>query len=158
MKTLKCIAKAFVTALILILATGCEGYGDIAITTGNLVSMKPKGLKSVDLVIGLGIHNPVSTLKLSEIGGVVRVGEKEFISFTTDDLEIKGKSDQMYKLPCSGTLCDNVSLFDVLNFAANLDFSQIRMDVSCRAKHWTGITVTKDFKDINVGDMLKDYL
>ena len=60
-----------ITAIISLLATSCGKIHEIGVNSYDIVSITPSGLRSIDAVIAVGIHNPTFAFKVTDICGTV---------------------------------------------------------------------------------------
>ena len=71
---LKIMKRKFYILFIAILAvclTGCSKAKEISVTSCELVSLSPSGLKSIDGTVAVGIHNPMFGFRVTNTSGVV---------------------------------------------------------------------------------------
>ena len=52
--------------------TGCKDIRDIRVTSVEVESLSPRGFKSVDVFLKVGVDNPAKQVKISEIDGSVK--------------------------------------------------------------------------------------
>lgn len=118
----------------MIVMAGCGKIEEISITSFDIVSFTPAGLRGVNGVVAIGVHNPTFGFKVMDIAGTIYHNGKEMADFTADDFEVNRKSDDTYKIPGSVTLSTGVSLFTVLGLVNDLDPSDYSMDITARVK------------------------
>ena len=121
--------RFLILASIAIMAAACGSIKDIAVTSCKLASISPNGLKSVDAVLDIGIHNPTIAFTLSDVTGKVHDEDNVVVTFGGGPISIDKKSDNVYQLPCSATIGSEVSLFRILNLLKNKDFEHYKIDI-----------------------------
>ena len=69
---------------------------------------------------------------------------------------VEKKSDLVYELPCSVTLDENLSLFQVLSLLKNMDFEGCVVDLSALVTLKNGLKKKLEYNDIPVKDLMKN--
>lgn len=87
----------------------------------------------MDAKLELGINNPAMGFAVQEVTGTVRYNEKELAHFMTGPLQLEGKSEQVYELPCTVTLAEGASLLDILIVASKGNLKGLKADVDVQA-------------------------
>lgn len=147
MKAFKNTFRCLAVMLLVLVAGSCQDYGSVTIDSCSLVSVRPQGLKSIDVVLEAGISNPLSEFDVMGLSGVLKMDGVPYLNVTADDITIMKKSDEKYLLNLHGTICDNVGIMQVLSLAGSFDPDKLTYDASCTLKHWTGIKIKKEYKD-----------
>ena len=80
-------------------------------TSFEVQSFSPNGMRSVDAVALVGVYNPTVEFTISELKGMVRDGDHVIAYLEGAPVTVEKKSDLVYELPCSVTLDENLSLF-----------------------------------------------
>ena len=111
--------KRVVTFLLLALAlvlSGCQGkrLQDIKVTSARIVSIVPEGLTDLSAVVELGIHNPSVALVLTDIIGVVRYEDMDILSVSSEQVDIDGHADKLYRIPLRGHIEEGFNPFRLL--------------------------------------------
>ena len=135
----------------------CGRFEDIRINSCKLDSATPRGFTAVDAVLDVEIDNPATSFTISDIQGVVlRDGVDSVIFVTGGPVDVKKRSVQSYKVPCTATLGRSMGLLDLLNVMNNKDYDgftlELQMDVSLK----NGIKRQIKLDPFNVEDLLKD--
>ena len=144
------------TALaILILAAGCNKFKEIEITSFEVESFSPNGMRAVDAVALVGVHNPTVGFTISDLQGTVRNGDEIIAHLTGAPVTVEKKSDLVYELPCSVTLDESLSLFQVLSLLKNMDFDGCVVDLSALVTLSSGLKKTLVYNDIPVKDLVE---
>ena len=147
--------KLLAAMTVLLVAVGCGKVKDISITSCDLKSISPNGMRAVDVVLAVGVHNPTIAFTLDNVTGTVYNDERSYVSFAGGPVSVYKKSDEVYDLPCSAMLEDNVSLFQVLGIVKSKDFKDFKLDVSGDIILANGMKKTLTFKDISVEKLLE---
>ena len=147
--------KVLALAVLLALSFSCARYKDISVTSCEVVSLSPNGLRAVDAVLSVGVHNPTVAFTLSDIAGTVREGENVIATFEGGPVSVERKSDQEYDLPCTLTLDESLSLFQVLSIIKKRDFSAFTVDVSGWVTLKNGLRKKLEFNDVPVSSLLE---
>ena len=69
-------------AILAVCLTGCSKAKEISVTSCELVSLSPSGLKSIDGTVAVGIHNPMFGFRVTNTSGVVYYIGAELVYFT----------------------------------------------------------------------------
>ena len=113
---------------------GCARPSDIKITSADIVSLSPSGLKSVSGAFSVGIHNPMFKFRVCDVRGKVYHNGKPLADFSADNFEVNGKSDEKYDITGQARLCQGVSLLSVLSLARDLNPDDYTVDISADIK------------------------
>lgn len=114
---------------LLLLASACStlrelsSIKDIGITSCSIVSVTPRGLKSADAVLAIGIHNPSIAFTITELDASVRTGNVNLAKLVGGPIAVERQSDNVYEVPCTASLLDNLNLLKLVALvtAKNLD-------------------------------------
>ena len=144
-----------VSVLLMFTVSSCESYKDIKVTSCGIVSITPSGLKSINAIISLGIHNPIIGFQIANLSGNIKYNDDHFLLFSAGDIKIKGHCDGIYEVPISGSLVEQFNLFQLLNIAVDRDLSGLKMDLTVKVALHNGLGKTLTFKDIPVQSLIK---
>ena len=146
---MKRIVPSLLIILVLTALSACSRVKDIKITSCGVESFTPKGLRSVDAVLALGIDNP--SIAYHEAGRVVIPGEELGIYTPTRAIDRKAG----YDLPCSATLSDNVSLPRILSLMRKGNLEGFTTDIVAKVRLRRGVGTTLKFKDIDLQQLME---
>ena len=146
--------------LVLPLLCSCKGHSikDIKVNSFEIVSLTPKGLKDIDAVVRVDVHNPSVSFELTDLVGVVKYKGKEALTITSDQLIVSGKTDKAYTVPVHGALADDFNPFQLLEMLGS-DSSQmfsldgLTLDLSLRPALRGGIGKKIEINDISLGKL-----
>jgi len=74
----------------------------------------PSSANSLSGVLLLGVDNPSISFTVTGLDGVIMCDGKPLVYVTAGELPVQKKSIQVYELPCTVTLAENVSYVNVL--------------------------------------------
>ena len=126
-----------------ILAAACNKFKEIDVTSCEVMSLTPKGFRSVDAVLGVGVYNPT-----------VRKDDLVIATFSGGPVTIDKKSEKVYELPCTLMLEEGLSLFQVLTLIKTMDFDGYVIDASGVVSLSNGLKKNLQFKEIPVNSLL----
>lgn len=132
MKAIRHIVWVLLAALLLC-SCGVSKVKDISLSSVGISYIVPTSLRSMDGKLLLGINNPAMSFAVNEVTGTVRYNDKEIAHFYTGSLELEGKTDQVYELPCTVELAEGASLLDVLIIASKRSLQGLKADVDVQA-------------------------
>ena len=156
MKLLKHIG-IFLAVALLASSCGMSKIKDISLSSVGIAYIVPTSMRSMDGKLLLGIHNPSISFAVQEVTGTIRYEEKPIAHFSTGSIELQGKTDQVYELPCTVTLADGASLLDVLVIASKRSLNGLKVDVDI----WGGlkkngvIRAPLKFRDLDISKFSK---
>ena len=119
----------FLVAALLACSCGVSKVKDIALTSVGIQYIVPTSARSKDAKLLLGINNPAMSFAVQEVTGTIRYEDKPIAFFYTSGIELQGKSEQVYELPCTVTLADGASLLDVLVIASKRSLEGLKADI-----------------------------
>ena len=147
--------RLLVVLVMLVAAAGCNKFKDIAVTSFQVESFSPRGMRAVDAVVSIGVRNPTIAFTISDLVATVRDGNGTLAVLDGGPVSVAKKSDQTYQVPCSVVLGENLSLFQVLNLLKNKDLDNYVVDVSALVTLSNGLKKTLVYNDIPVRDLLE---
>lgn len=127
---------------------------DISITSCDIVSISPSGLRSLNGVFLVGIHNPVFKFAVSDIQGTVYHQGTAIIDFTANGFEVQKKSDDKHRISGIAELRPEISLLSALALLKDLNADSYTVDVSARVKA-EGIKMTISRKDMPLSTFME---
>ena len=156
MKLLKHIG-IFLAVALLASSCGMSKIKDISLSSVGIAYIVPTSMRSMDGKLLLGINNPSISFAVQEVTGTIRYEEKPIAHFSTGSIELQGKTDLVYELPCTVTLADGASLLDVLVIASKRSLNGLKVDVDI----WGGlkkngvIRAPLKFRDLDISKFSK---
>lgn len=141
------------TAVAFLLA-GCSRPGDINILSHNIDSISPDGLRAVSAVISLTVENNSIGFTLSDIEGTVYVKDRDFATFTADPVRISARTTETYPVNCAASLCEGVSLFDLISLA-NTTSDDMKVDFRAVARTKSGLKKKVRYEKVSLEDLSK---
>lgn len=149
---MKRIVKALVlSALALSLsACGISKLKDLSVSSLGVKYITPTSNRSLKGVLLLGLDNPSIDFTVKDVEGVIKYYDRDIVNFTAGELPVQGKSEQVYELPCTATLCDKVSFLDLLVIASKKSLEGMSADVKLNASLKNGMHLPLSFKEIDL--------
>ena len=149
--------SACLLALVLLLSCGVSRVKDISITSVGVSYIVPTSTRSLDAKLLLGIDNPAISFAVQEVSGAIRYQDKPLAHFQTGGLELQGKSQQVYELPCTVTLDPDISLLDLLIIASKRSLEGLKADVDVQAALKKNGVLHKpvSFRDLDISQFSK---
>jgi len=148
------LLSAVAAVIALASLSSCGDPHDIKLQSYNLASLTLNGLRGVDAVLALEIENPSVRIKVSDIGGELRKGDKVIARFNAEPFTLKARSTNTYSLPCTMTLDENVSLMDILSLVSKGVSDDLKVDISATGKHGP-VRKTVERKDVPIKSFVK---
>ena len=149
MKAIKHIG-IFLVAALLAVSCGVSKVKDISLSSVGIAYVVPTSMRSMDAKLLLGINNPAMSFAVQEITGTIRYEEKPIAHFSTGSIELEGKTDKVYELPCTVALSEKVSLLDLLAIAAHRSMEGLTADVKLRVSLKGGKGTVLTFNGIDL--------
>lgn len=134
--------KIILFALCFLMLVSCgKTYKDISLSSFEFVSLAPKGERSGEALIKLGLNNPIQAFELTDINGILKIGDTACVSIHTDQLMISGKCDKVYSVPFTVSIPEGANLFELLKVLKTNGVPEISIDFSARPALRGGIGV-----------------
>ncbi|MBQ9548868.1 MAG: hypothetical protein IJV01_06920 [Bacteroidales bacterium] len=144
-------------ALVLLAAPGCRNkFKEVSVTSFDLASVVPTGLRSFDAVVALGVHNPAPEFTLRNIRGTVRRDTTALFLLTVEDVPVQGHTDKVYQVPVHGTLSDGVTLLQMAVLLRSFNPDEYKVDVSARASLAAGVGKNLEYNAIPLSKFMKN--
>lgn len=147
----------FLAAALLVCSCGLSKVKEIAITKVGIAYIVPTSARSVDAKLLLGINNPARSVAVQEVTGTIRYNEKPIAHFTTGPLELQGKTEETYELPCTVVLDEGASLLEVLLIAGKGSLEGLKADVDIQGalKKNGVLRAPISFRDLDISQFKK---
>ncbi len=123
----------FLVAALALCSCGVSKVRDMSLTSVGIMYIVPTSARSMDAKLELGINNPAMAFAVQEVTGTVRYNDKELAHFMTGPMQLEGKTEQVYELPCTITLAEGASLLDILIVASKGNLKGLKADVDIHA-------------------------
>lgn len=141
---------------VIFMTCACGNIRNIHVTSCNVARISPNGLRSVDALLRVGVHNPAMTFTVSDVLGYIHNQDGVVANFTGGPVTVLRKTDAIYELPCSLTLDGKISLFEVLSVIKTMDISAYYVDITANVTTAGGITKVYRYRDIPLRDIVRD--
>lgn len=155
---LKCLSKLAVIIVMAMTLTGCvKAYRDIKVTSCNVVSMAPSGLRALDIVLSVGVANPGPEFEINDLDVTIKTAGEECLHLSTDKLLFEKAENGIYRIPVRGELCEGYNVMSALQVLQGTG-ETLTAEASFRIgmKGTRGIPVK--LKERPVSDVLKKLL
>ena len=104
-------------AFMVLLLGSCAKVKQVGVTSFELDSVTPRGLRALTLTMSVGVHNPANEITLSEISGEAVVYGKVIGNVAMAPVVLTARKDSSYTVKADLTLAEGVSVFEVLALA-----------------------------------------
>lgn len=152
----KSILLAFAALFLMMSSSSCGRIKDFEVTSCALKSLSPSGMRGLDAVLALGIKNPTIGFTIKDINATVKQKGTDFAYFSANSLAVQRRSEQVYNVPCNGTLAKGTSIVNLLKLARTRDFTDFTVDIDVKFRALFGIARgTLHFKDYSLMDLLE---
>ena len=141
--------------LVLMLSGCAQRFKEVKPTSFEIVSVSPRGLTSIDAVVDVGVHNPAGQFTVSDISCTVRYKGDPCIDISADPVTVARRSDEVYRIPLTGTLAKGSNPFQLLELLGNQgNMEAVTLDVSARAALRGGIGKEIEYQDVPLQRLL----
>lgn len=134
--------------------SGCGDIRDLEVTSVEVESIIPNGLRGVNVALAVGVDNPAFQVGLSEIEGSLELSGKVLGRMTMDPFVLQARSAEVYHLNASLNIEPGVTLKDILSLMDEETLNKCLVDVSVRATLKGGVSKRLKFNDIPLTDLL----
>lgn len=117
-----------------LIASGCGKINDIKITSCQLDSITPQGLRGIKACVLAGVDNPSMSFTINDISGSIYYKGEKYLDYTADPVTINKKSSDTYPVNCEGRVAKGVSVFSILSAGMNFDKRLISVDINATIK------------------------
>ena len=104
-------------AIMVLILGSCAKVKQVGVTSFELDSITPKGLRALTVKMSVGVHNPANEITLSEISGEAVVSGKVIGNVAMAPVVLTARKDSTYKVKADVTLAEGVSVLEVLALA-----------------------------------------
>ena len=137
------------------LASCRNAYRDLAITSFELVSVSPSGLRSADAVVQAGVHNPAGAFTLESPEGIVKYNSEPFAVLNAENVRIAPRCDSTYTLNIRCTLDDSFNILRLLPLLKGSDTEAFTADFKARAVLRGKLGKDIAYTDIPLGEFIE---
>ena len=152
-KLLQKLSMALLCAAVLCL-TGCGDIRDLEVTSVQIESITPNGLRGVNVGLAVGIDNPAFQVGLSEIEGSLKLSGKVLGRMAMAPFVLRARSAEIYHLDASLSIEQGVTLMEILSLTDMETLNKCMVDVSVKATLKGGISKRLKYNDIPLTDLL----
>lgn len=145
-----------VVSVMALALAGCGKVKDITVTSLQLESIAPQGLKGIDVYMAVGIDNPAFQIGLEDIHGSLKHSGKVLGRVTMDPMVLQRKSAEIYHVKAFLSLGEDAGLRDLLMFTNIEKLYECTVDVSATPRLKSGLGTPITLKDIPLKKLLED--
>ena len=129
MKTLKKYLPLIVIAIFALAASSCSKIHDISITSYKITSLSLNGVKSANVTLELGVHNPTLQFSLTDNHAIIYHKGEALGMVDATDVTVPARCDGVYPVTGTATLADNTSILKVMTLARNFNAEDYTVDL-----------------------------
>lgn len=142
--------------MMLFLSGGCAKYNQIKPTSIDVVSLNPKGFRSIDVKLSVGIDNPAGKLQFYDVSGEAFLSGKVLGTVAVDPLTLKARTQDKYDLNAVVSLDEGLSLFSALGLIKDKESIQnIKVNIYAKVKVGGGAPKKIKLEDVPLNQLLK---
>jgi len=145
-----------VVSVMALALAGCGKVKDITVTSLQLESIAPQGLKGIDVYMAVGIDNPAFQIGLEDIHGSLKHSGKVLGRVTMDPMVLQRKSAEIYHVKAFLSLGEEARLRDLLMFTNIEKLYECTVDMSATPRLKSGLGAPITLKDIPLKKLLED--
>ena len=134
--------------------SGCGDIRDLEVTSVDIESITPNGLRGVYVGLAVGIDNPAFQVGLSEIEGALKLSGKVLGRMAMDPFVLHARSAEIYHLKTSVNIEPGVTLTELFALTDMETLNKCMVDVSVKATLKGGVSKRLKFNDIPLTDLL----
>lgn len=143
-----------IMSLVVLMLSGCKNVKDIKVTSVQIESISPQGLKGINVYLAVGIDNPAFQIGLEDIHGALKHSGKVLGRMTLDPFVLQAKSAEIYHMKAFVSLGEDATLRDLL-MLTNVDrLNECTIDVSAVPRLKSGLGAPLTFKNISLKELL----
>ncbi len=143
------------TVLCLSSCGGIKKLEDMRVTSANVVSIIPNGLRGVSLNLQAGIDNPGTQVSLSEISCDIKHSGKILGKVAVDPFTLHAKTAGTYDLKADLRLGDGMTLMDLGKLLDKSTLDNATVDFSAKVQLRNGAARDLKFNDIPLKKLIE---
>lgn len=128
---------------------------DISITSCSIVSVTPRSFKSADALLAVGVHNPSIAFTISELTANVRKGDIVLAGLVGGPVAVERNSDNIYELPCTASLLDNMNLLKLVALVSSRNFDDYVVDIYADVMLANGMSRRLSFGEVPLKKLIE---
>lgn len=146
--------SAILVACLAIVSCG-KSYKDIKVTSAELVSVVPSGFRMLDIVVKVGIDNPIIAFRANDVKADIKMDGVPFLALSSDGLTVLGHREESYELAFTGAMDDNFNLLSLASVVRSRDLSKFSVDMKVLVALKKGPGKVLEFKDVPLTSLIK---
>ncbi len=152
------IAAVAITVACLSSCGGIKKLEDLKITSANLTSFSPEGMKGLGFTFKVGVDNPGAEVSLSNISGEIKHFGKVLGKVAVDPFTLKARSTEDYYLNAGLKFDEKLTLQDMGKFMDRKALEELTVDIHATAKLKGGISRDLVFNDIPLKKLIENAM
>lgn len=154
MDTMKRILRIILLLAALSAISGCANkFKKVKITSVDVESVTPTGLKSFKALVSIGIDNPAPSFNIMNLKADLRRDTVAMMHLYGENLAVEGKCEKVYRLPVTAQIDSAVSLLKMAYLVRSFNPAEYVVDISARAVVG-GIGKNLVYKDIPLSSLM----
>ena len=134
--------------------TSCKNVKDIKVTSVQVEALSPRGFKSMDIYVNVGVDNPAKQVKVSEIEGNILRSGKVIGKLAVDPFTLIAKSHEVYSLKANVALAQGAGIKELMVLASPGGLDDCTIDLTAKAAYGKGAMMPLKFNDIPLKELL----
>lgn len=125
-------------AVVMLIGSSCSKVSDISLTSYRIEDVSMNGLRSADVTLSLGIHNPIIQFTLQGNSATLYRQGVQIGTVDATDVTIPARTDGVYQVTGTATLSDEMSLLKAMALARNFRPEEYTVDIHTTIKLKSG--------------------
>lgn len=152
-RTIRTIFLMIMAAALCFILPSCSGYRDIRLTSCEVKTITPTGLRNVTVTVEAGFFNPASDVSVNYATGNIFLNGKEMANIEIPPFVIEGKSENAsVSVPLKISLSQGFSFMETLSMLRSFDERDLTADAEIKIKV-RGVNKKLKFKNISIADL-----
>ena len=145
-----------VVSVMALALAGCGKVKDITVTSLQLESIAPQGLKGIDVYMAVGIDNPAFQIGLEDIHGTLKHSGKVLGRMAMDPIVVQARSAEIYHVKAFLSIGEDATLRDLIMLTDMEKLKECMIDVSAIPRLRSGLGAPITIKNIPLKKLLED--
>ncbi len=148
------IKIAVALCLAAIVLPSCASLKKIEVTSYQVESIVPEGMRSLHAALSVGVDNPSVQFTLQDTQVTVYRNGVTVGYCDVDPVTVRGRTSAKYHVSGIVNLAPNISLIQAMSFATHFDVKEYTLDIITKAKLKCGIGKKLTFKDMPLEELV----
>ncbi|MBO7192423.1 MAG: hypothetical protein J6V17_03430 [Bacteroidales bacterium] len=138
--------------------SGCKKVKEITVTSVQVESISPQGLRGVNVYLAVGIDNPAFYIGMEDVHGALKHSGKVLGRIALDPFVLQAKSAEIYHLKAFVSLGEDAKLRDLLMLTNMEKLNECVIDVYATPKLKSGLGAPITVKNIPLKELLESTI